>query len=735
MEQRMGRFLRAETDHGRKRGHGGAALIFLIICMAVFAALGTAMVSLFGTASLSQFLPNQVRRADYMAESGLRYAFAEVRRLTPPQNIAPSQLADWWIARFAELCNGNNVNGKDFTLTTGVQSFNLKVQPYWFKVTTTGTNLTTLSAVVLGQGLSTSIPQGASSFPDGTRLQVGLNSPVRIDVASTTVAANRQSVTFTLTSPINIPEGPVDAYLVFSPSADQTLTWGSTLTLNLNNQSPIPPRNGTFLLNGKVYSYESLRAGSTILNNVRWKGSTTSVSVSASDDIVFGQNARVLSTGTFTFGGTPTQRQASSYAGFASSSLSAFRPPQNNVPVATSFDDLSALDLSRSGDRVIVQGYIATGGVHMYWAAFTKLGMAGYRFRDTDDCWIGYHVAPLSTALRNTLRDSYNIHGTLSYDVQVKVGWDLNIDYAAQGISFRWHVPFGYDSTTGPRQGYGVSFLRYGSLTCPPNHQGDYICNAIKPTAAGLDGKLLAVLWRQTVDGGGNEVKECLAYAVLGDPTNTCDPAAGCTGRTPADPDQKVTGYQGYPDGRVNDDATITVRVEDKFVTNTQRVNEIKVFWGDSSPAAKFAPSSPSRIKDAVCTNAERARYCAQWVTDPDCNGNALFPTWPRNKFEKDGLGHIASWYNNDFSKDYFTLASQNPTAPFNAVIWTRASTAPGDVVLLADGAAVRTDKFVLDSFSTTREEVGLHAFGNLNNGNFTVAFDDLALQILGENE
>ena len=111
MEQRMGRFLRAEVDHGRKRGRGGAALIFLIICMAVFAALGTAMVSLFGTASLSQFLPNQVRRADYMAESGLRYAFAEVRRLTPPQNIAPSQLADWWIARFAELCNGNNVNG------------------------------------------------------------------------------------------------------------------------------------------------------------------------------------------------------------------------------------------------------------------------------------------------------------------------------------------------------------------------------------------------------------------------------------------------------------------------------------------------------------------------------------------------------------------------------------------------------------------------------------------------
>jgi hypothetical protein len=732
-----------EKKHRSGEAQQGAALLFLIVAMTIFAALGTAMLSLFGTAQMSQFQPNQVRRANYMAESGARYALSEVRRLAPPQNVSPVTLANWWTARFNELCNGGNVAGKTFTISSGVNSFNLKINPYWFKVTTAGTNLTTVNADVPAQGLPPALPgepgiaTGSNSFPVGTRIQIGANSPVEINVANTTVSANRKSVTFVLLSPVNIDTAPADGYLVFSPTVTQTINMGDNLTLALNTLNPIPRANGTIIINGKVYTYESTAAGSTVLKNVRWKGSTPTVVVNASDDIVFGQNARIVSTGIYNFGGSIVQRQTNNYTGFASASISSYRPPTNNVTLTTSFNDLSSLDLGRSGDRVIVQGYIATGGVHMYWAAFTKLGLGGYRFHDpADNCWVGYHVAPLSLALRNSLRDSFTIHQTLSYDIQIKMGWDLHVDYAATGLSFRWHVPDAYDQTSGPRQGYGVSIMRYQAAWCPGNHKGDYIPNGMKPDYANpglnLEGKLIAVLWRQNATGPNDTdfTVEALAYAVLGDPTWPCDPTTGCLGRWPwPDQDQKITGNQGWPDGRVNDDATIIVRVEDKFLANFQRINEIKLFWADSSP--KFDP----RVGDSAATNTDRKRYCAQWVNDGTCNGNTLFPTWPRNLFVKDGSGYIANWYNNDTTRDYFTLASNHPTAPHNAVVWRKLASAPGDIILSSDATTIRTTTYVLDSFSATREEVGLHAMGDLDNSNNTVAFDDLSIQILGENE
>ena len=754
MEKRMDHILVVKGDYGRPRAQEGTTLLFLIVCMAVFAALGTAMLSLFGTAEMSQAFPNQVKRSNYLAESGLRFAFSEVRRLSPPQNVSPVTLADWWTARFNELCNGENLNGKDYTVTAGTNTFNLKMQPYWFKVSTSGANLTSLTATVLGQGLPPSVATGANSFPAGTKIQIGTNSPVPIDASNTTVAANRKSVTFSIPGGVSVPTVPTEAYLVFAPSSNTTVTKGGNLTLGLNTLNVIPPEHGTFLMSGKVYSYDTATAGSTVLKKVNWSGTTSTVDVHTTDDVVFGQNARIVSTGTYTFTGSASQRQISSYVGFASSSMSSYKPPVNNVEVKTTMDDLSSLDLSRSGDRVIVLGYWATGGVHMYWAAFTKLSWAVYRFADPDppSNMVGYHVAPLSTSLRNTLLTSYTSHGTLSYDVQVKVGWDLNLDYAATGIAFRWHVPDIYDQVNGPRQGYGVTFMRYGcygssgpnnctSCIYPPcggpfgNSNGDYIPNGAKPDAS-LINQLIAVLWRQYVDGAGIEHREPLAYAILGDPTTPCDPAAGCLGRTPPDPDRKVTGNQGWPDGRVNDDATIIVRVEDKFISNSQRVNEFKVFWADSSPEAKFPSASATRTKDQYSTNTRRARYCAQWVTDPDCNGNTLFPAYPRNYLAEDATACIAYWTNSsDTTRDYFTLASNVPSGAENAVIWTKLPTAPLDIVLLADRATIRTDKFVLDSFNAYREEVGLTAMGFLGSPNNTVAFDDLSLQILGENE
>jgi hypothetical protein len=311
----------------------------------------------------------------------------------------------------------------------------------------------------------------------------------------------------------------------------------------------------------------------------------------------------------------------------------------------------------------------------------------------------------------------------------VKHGWDLNINWALTGLSFRWHEAPGFP---GKYQGYGVSFIRFEKKH---GTSVDYIPNTIKPSDS-LKRNLLLLLWEQKVDSGGVERKRWLAYAVLGDPTNECNPATGCAGRVPSDPDPMVTGYQGWPDGRVNDDASILVRIEEKFIGSNKRVNEIKLIYGDASP--KF-DATARRTADAVATNAERVRYSPEFVT------YGLFhpPRWPANRFTKEA--GVATWWDpsagghDAFYYDYFTVVSAQPKHPYHAVEMTMNNDAD-DIILLSDKCTIRTDTFTLDTYSpdssgNVRMEAGLHAMGNLNDGNLTVAFDDLAVQILGVNE
>ena len=119
---------------------------------------------------------------------------------------------------------------------------------------------------------------------------------------------------------------------------------------------------------------------------------------------------------------------------------------------------------------MVVQGYIATGGTHAYWAALQHLGEAGYRFEDPEQPGrdIGWHVVPIANDISDNLRNSWMQYYNLSYDVQIKNGWDLNKDSGGSGIAFRWHenplfagqVPPGNDPYR-YYQGYGITFMLY----------------------------------------------------------------------------------------------------------------------------------------------------------------------------------------------------------------------------------------------------------------------------------
>ena len=162
--------------------------------------------------------------------------------------------------------------------------------------------------------------------------------------------------------------------------------------------------------------------------------------------------------------------------------------PEHNTPVVnTTFTDLSALDTSGAGSHVNIQAYIATGGTHVYWAAFSDVALTTNCDTDPEQsaCCMGYLVVPIASNLSDSLRGVWNTYGRVSYGVQVKVGWELSVATAVSGISFRWHESPDYP---GKYQGYGLSFMRFSSQT----QCGDYIPNSIKPGSGNaLKDKLL----------------------------------------------------------------------------------------------------------------------------------------------------------------------------------------------------------------------------------------------------
>jgi len=271
---------------------------------------------------------------------------------------------------------------------------------------------------------------------------------------------------------------------------------------------------------------------------------------------------------------------------------------------------------------------------------------------------------------------------------------------------------------------------------------GDGIPNGIKPP--GLSGKSLLVLWQQRVIAGSIQ-RKWLAYALLGDPLNRngtnpsspimenyCDTGpCKCT----AEPcyDQKVVGNQQNGDGvGVHDDSAISVRIEDTG-SDGARVNNVKLFWGDASPNYN---SAWDRGFDSIATNLIRERYDPQWLNP------GLFPRWPANRFDPIiNTSTIAYWHPDAHTTDwydYFSLASSTPQSPaghtpvtlvFNpALTW-----APDGIKLLNDGCTIQINYFTLETYEAGREEIGLHAMGNL--GSHGLAMRDFSIQILGVHE
>ena len=287
-------------------GRQGSILVFLIVLMVISAAIGVGMVSMFGSSVLSTFTSNSARRANYLAESGLRYAISEVRnalstalaREAALRNIDPAPTDPGYI----------DVNGKWFNVFPGVARYRVRVYPYWSK-TAAGTGVATavVTATVPNSGFPPlyaipTAPGGASV----ARLQVGPNNLVGISSAPGATAGST-AVTYNLASAVTLPVGVLAyANLAFpTTNASQTVTKGSAATplvLNINAVSAIPQKNGQFTDNtsGRLYTYQTARMeGSTVrLENINWSYAPTTATFPAGSYLVFSQAARLDATGT-----------------------------------------------------------------------------------------------------------------------------------------------------------------------------------------------------------------------------------------------------------------------------------------------------------------------------------------------------------------------------------------------------------------------------------------------------
>jgi len=430
-------------------------------------------------------------------------------------------------------------------------------------------------------------------------------------------------------------------------------------------------------------------------------------------------------------------------------------PPVNQPVANTTFQNLDAFKPTSLKDAanhtmISIQQYVATGGFHLYWAAFTNLGTYPVPDADNPGCNMGFHVGQMAENLIQPLRQSWADYNHVNYDVQVKVGWYKGLPAAASGLNFRWH-----EVVPGKFEGYGLSFLRYTYSAAGCGGGYDFIPNSIKP--ATLSNKLLLLLWEQRVEGG-VERRRWLAYADLGTPALYPNPRVGN--------DPKVLGAQDNVDGLLNDNSLLVLRVKDKFVQG-ERVNEINVFYGDASPYY-----DGQRTPGSICTDIVRKKMPPQWVSP------LLFPSWPSNKLGLfnfiDGgsvAHHLLNFWvpdpaktNNPTYYDFFTLNScstqigpeppgitpnLNPVRFILNPTYADPSSDPyinpvnkNLVKLLRqsggqwyDEGTLRTYKFMLDNFSAQGPELGLHGMGNLNNSDRVVAFDDWALQILGHKE
>ncbi len=451
-------------------GNNGAVLIGLVIAMVIISTLGAAMLSQTSVGKFSIAGDNSSIQAYYLAESGFRYAAAKIEHGDDMDVLH----------NHGEYLLGN------------IGSFFLDFKPYIFDITGGDGTTELVTKVPFGDAPEVSLTAGSGDF---YYLKIGVVSEA-FDSISIDASPNDNIVRFTKTGSWNVTNGQRVRLVVKSDGT--ALSEGGDLMLkSISPADVFPLRNGYIIVDNKTYRYEKRETDRLV--GITRVGSSwgTSPALSDGDDIVLKSFMTLKSTGRVGTGAMTTTREIT-----------------YNIPLSESgkiefhdmFEDRSHWEATSSSGSHSVETIESDKALKV--TGTSTLGT------DEEKSLINFES---STADIDLARAHGVSGGYLSYDVQVKTGFDpiVPAHYMA-GLSFR------LDDSTG--NSYGASF-QHADCFSTDGIPDDFV-------SAGLCDNPGIVLWQDTGTG-----REWLAWKRLTPLLLfTDDMESGISGWTPDNP-------------------------------------------------------------------------------------------------------------------------------------------------------------------------------------------------------
>lgn len=429
----------------------GSALIAIIAAILLFSVLAAVLLPMVSSSGRQAALSHLADQAYLLAESGYRLVESRYRN-------AISDL-DKYVAL-------EELNGQTFHPGNGVGQFDIRIFSYFYVLS---------NGAAAGESSFTAKPPG--SFPED--IAIGSGQKLRIGAHLYTVNSHslgdNGEVVFDISEPIaeSVPAG-TSAYPAVA--ADRLELEDATNVLSLYYTSGrggmFPLKNGAIHVGGRRLTYRH-RADNRFVDVRDPLDPFMSQPILSGELIALPDYARVHSTGMAGGGDVPTRREVIYYGALPSSATfdlqDAFADTfDQDVPdrwQAVDDDSAAIIDGPAGALRVLPSAALA---------ALVRLDPA------TTEARFNRH---------RTASDGY-----LSYDLQVKVGYDGDFfespTITAAGLTFRLS---GVESST-VFNGYGLSFLWTGAGR--GDTAGENLLQTIAPPVS--DDRLLIVLWQRT---------------------------------------------------------------------------------------------------------------------------------------------------------------------------------------------------------------------------------------------
>lgn len=379
------------------------------------------------------------------------------------------------------------------------------------------------------------------------------------------------------------------------------------------------------------------------------------------------------------------------------------------VPIVEEFvvDSVSTWKQQSLGGFKVLANSSDGSGVDA-WMESAGLNATDYMFFDWNAAGTWDHYVGLTFMVMNKLNSLgsawFENDHQISYDVQIKMMWDYDRWYGAQGLAL---MVYNGDRhlTDWKTDSYNVSLMRYandaelGDYNATFDYTYDGIPNGIKPP--GLAGHRLLVLWVH--ENSANRV-EWIAYKDL-------DNYTGLPGEDTVD--WIVDWNDGVSGQCFRDYATLAARVIEARVTDSLSYRYLQVLRAD--PKTGIA-----RAANTVGADINRNRKAYLPI-----QYGGTFPEWSPLDFN--------AW---NEEQDYFTYLGGSSETSLQQIQWDGVNTnSAAPFVVMPDQGTIRIADHETPNkgnWNRNRWEIGMAVSGNFNNTMANkIYFDEFAVRFL----